>query len=719
MASSPLSVADDIQPANDTAMSEDELASLLGQFQAQAVGEEWGEIASQQERALEYYYHRMPDLPAQEGSSGVVADTVQVTIDDAMAEVLKPFVSAEDFATFEPVGPEDEQQAEQATAYVNYVLHCDNAGFIIFHNWFKDALLTKLGIVKVWWKPSNSVKQQRVDAMGLLGLREHQDYAGEIDHGDGTYSVGMNEADGRTVIDCIPPEEFKISPFARSIEEAAYSAHAPSNVTRSDLVEMGYDRDTVYALPAWAGSGTEEGRRNTRYRDENYGGTNRSLGTPHASQEVVAFREEYIRIDFDGDGVAELRKVHRVEDVILLNEAVEDNPFAILCPKPMPHKVYGLSLADDTLELQKIDTVLWRQTLDNLYKSNNPRPVIAEAAERGDGSTLDSLADTAPGAAVYVKIAEMLKYEAVPFTADKSFPMMQLIEQKRAQRTGFSANGNGLDPEAISTSKQMTATQAAQIEDKANGRAEMIARIFAETGVKRLMRLVLRTLVTYQPRERMIRLRNQWVPMDPRGWSPDMDLTVQVGLGMGNRRENIAQAQAGLQVMAEAAMNQTSASLITPENAYNMLKKFFGAIGIKNVDDYVTQPDKDNPPQPPPDPAMIKAQADAEAQKAQLQLATEKASAELQHKQAESGAKLQMQQQEAALKLQLARDEAEQQASLAQAKARAEFDLAVQQQDFEMQLAERQQAHAETMATRKAEADEAISKNRPGGDLSK
>jgi len=689
------------RPSDEGTLSDDALASMLAQFAAQAVGEEWSEIASQQARAIDYYHHRMPDLPAQEGSSAVVADTVQVTVDDAMAEVLKPFVSADEYAAFEPVGPDDGPQAEQATAYVNYVLHADNPGFLILHNWFKDALLTKLGVVKIWWKHAVRTEQRLVNAETLLMLRGDSGYAGEVDHGDGTFTVTIAVPDGRCVVDCIPPEEFRISPFARSIEEAVYSAHAPANVTRSDLVEMGYDRELVYALPAWSGSGGEEARRNARYRDEAYGGWTQSPGTAHASQEVVAFREEYVRVDHDGDGVAELRKVHRVGDVILLNEAVDDNPFAMLCPKPMPHKVYGLSLADDTLELQKIDTVLWRQTLDNLYKSNNPRPIIGEAAERQDGSTLDSLADTAPGAAVYARMPEALSFMDVPFTADRSFPMMQLIEQKRAARTGFQALGNGLDRDVLARGRQMTATQAALIEDKANGRAEMIARIFAETGVKRLMKLILRTLVAYQSGPRTIRLRNQWVDVDPRSWNPDMDLTVQVGLGIGNRRDQVAQAQALLETMERVAQTPF-ASLVGVDNVYAGLKRFVRALGARNVDDYLTDPARVPPAPPhgppPPDPALAKAQAAAQLKAAELQMRERQAALELELARQESAAKLALEREKAAQEIRIAHE-------------RMVAEIALERERLGLDAELRQPPQAEDAVQ--------VSETRDGGDLDK
>lgn len=707
-----LETAEDSAAGN--AMEDSELAALCEQFETQAVGEEWDEIAADQEQAINYYYRRMPDLPAEEGSSSVTADTVQSTIDDAMAEILKPFVSSDDFAVFEPTGPEDEEIAEQATDYVNYVLNVDNHGFILFHNWFKDALLTKLGIAKVWWEDTSRVIPQQipVDAIQLLEARNSPEYGGEVDNGDGTFTVTLNvmNADGKCCVEAVPPEEFKISPFARTIDEAVYVAHAPKNMSRSDLILMGYDRDMVENLPALTTTTADAGREMARYQDERYGGADRQLGTPHKSQERVAFREEYIRVDFDGDGVAELRKVHRVGDTILLNEEVEKAPFAILCPVPMPHKVYGHSLADQTIDLQRIETVLWRQMLDNLYKSNNPRVVVGEGGLRSDGSTAESLNDPAPGAAILAKDANQIRFDAVPFTADKSFGMLDYVQQKRAQRTGFQPMGNGMDRDSLNKSKNMTATQASQIEDKQNARAEMIARIFAETGVKRLMKLILHMLVTYQPKARMIKLRNKWVDMDPSGWNPEMDVNINVGLGMGNKQEQLARATSVLELQERLVMTPYG-QLVSPENVYKASKNLVTAAGYKNAEEFITEPSQ-QPEDKPPSPEELKVQAEAQLQQAKLE-----------GQQQEAALKLDLQRQEADAKQQLAREQAEFEAGLAKQKAEAEFALAEAKMNQELMLANRRMEMEESLAERRMSLSERsteakLSANRPGGDLS-
>ena len=699
-------------------MDDSELVSLLGQHEAQAIGYAPGggdEISDQQARALNYYYRVMDDVPSQEGSSSVTDGTVAVVIDNALAALLKPFVSSDETVMFSPRGPEDIDAAEQATEYVNYIFNVDNPGFCIIHDWFKDALLTKLGVVKVWWEAENREETkdiQIIDEVHAQMLRQHKDYRGE----DGeTAQLGQTIEDGRVKVVNIPPEEFRISPLSRTIDTAIYCAHVPMNVTRSDLLEMGFDAEIIESLPATAYDVTGAGLRTARYEDEN---SNTRVDTSHKPQDRMAVRDEYARIDYDGDGVAELRRVIRVGDVVLLNEEAPEAPFAGLCPIPMPHKVYGLSLADLVIDLQKINTVLWRQMLDNLYKSNNPRPVVGQNAMLSDGSTGDSLMDNAPGSAIMLNDINSFRFDAVPFTADKSYPMLELVGNMVEERTGVSRAGQGLDSNTLRKAGQVTATEMAMIASGKNARIEMIARIFAETGVKRLFKLILGLVSEHQPRERLIRLRNKWVPMDPRGW-PEMDLAVSVGLGVGEKGEMIAQADAVLETMAELAQSPF-ADLIDKKHVYNAVKRKFTAAGIKNVDEYISSPedemDEEGNPKPKPekpDPEAMKLQAEMQMQQAKLEGEQQLAAAKLQGDQAAMAAKLDGAREEAALKQQLAREQAEFEAGLAVEKMNREAGL----EERRMAMEARRHEHAEAMAERTTEAK--LSQNREGGALDK
>jgi len=656
-------IAPSALPADGGAMSEIELAALLQAHEAKAVGYYTSDIADEQARALDHYYGR-PFGDERNGRSQVVDRSVAITIDNALAALLKPFVSAEDVVSFSPRGPEDIAVAEQATEFVNYVFQNDNDGFLILHDWMKDALLSKLGVVKYWWEDwtHSETAHVAVDAIGLLAARESATYLSEADNGDGSFTVAheVQMPDGRVRICNVPPEEFLISPLARSIEEAPYVAHRPASMTRSDLIGMGMDADVVETLPAFAEGRTNEARAQARYADEGWEAAGRESVGADRSRDVIGVLDEYVRVDFDGDGVAELRRVVRVADTILLNEAVEERPFATLCPVPMPHKVYGLSLADQVIDLQRIASVLWRQMLDNLYLTNNPRPIVPDSAI--NDRTMDTLFDDAPGAEISVRAPGQLDFQAVPFVARDSFPMLEYIEQQMEARTGVGKAGQGIDTNALRRSGQMTATEMMTIQTGKNARVEMIARIFAETGITRLFKGLAKLLGRHQPKARMIRLRGKWIHVDPRGW-PDMDVRISVGLGIGNKADQMAEADSVLATMAEL-QRTPFAYLVDAQKVHAALARKLNAAGIKNVDDYLVDPAGAPPPQPAPSADQLKAQADAQAKAMALRQAQE-----------EGALKLQLAREEAAAKLQLAREKADAEIRLAREKMAAEIAL--------------------------------------------
>jgi hypothetical protein len=695
-------------PQPDNQMGDTELLSILGQHEMNALGYQGSdnELTSEQERTLDYYNGKMDDVPAQTGSSSVVDGTVALVVDNALAAILKPFVSSDETVTFAPRGPEDVAIAEQATEYVNYIFNVDNPGFLILHNWFKDALLSKLGVVKVVWEDHtrNEVMAEvpLEDVVQAEIVRSDPSYLGEE---GGVAFLGQVVEDGRVKIECVPPEEFRISQGARDVETAIYTAHVPVNVTRSDLIEMGFDPEIVEGLPAYTSSGNDSTLRDARYSDENY--HDARVDAFHKSNDRMALRDEYVRIDYDGDGVAELRRIVRVNDTILLNEEVEENPFATICPIPMPHKVFGFSIADRAVQEQRIGTVLWRQALDNLYKTNNPRPIVGEAAERADGSTADSLEDNAPGAAIMVRDASAFRLaDSVPFFAASVFPMMELLDKKTEENTGVSRAGQGLDTNALRKSGQMTATEMSMIAQGKNARTEMVARIFAETGVSRLFRLILGIVSKYQPQERIIRLRNQWVPIDPRGW-PEMDVAISVGIGIGDKSEQIQMAATVLDTMERLA-GTPYATMLDDKRVYNAVQRLFTAAGVKNTDDFLIEPKEDEQEQGPPQPSPEEMQAQAEMQMQQAKLEGDMAmqQAKMQGEQQLAQMRIELQREEAAAKAQLDRERAEFEAQLARDKAQFEAELALEKMQLEQRL-------------RQQQATVSMSVNRPGGDLDK
>lgn len=615
-------------------MDEQTLAGLLEQEAAQAVGYSQDEIGAQQDLALQYY-HGEPFGDEIAGRSQVVSRDVAEVVDWLMPDLIRIFMSGDEVVAFDPVGQEDEAFAEQATQYVNHVFWRDNPGFRIMHAWFKDALLQKVGVVKVWWDDSERKQRRRYvdqsqeafDAFLSDDDVEVEDVeVEEIMVGGAPTQVFhfdiVRTMPARVAIEGVPPEEFLVPPRTRSLDSSRYVGHR-TRKTRSDLIEMGFDRALVEDL----GDGDTDtyGRETTRYRDEPWrAGSDQTYVDP-AGQTLWVY-EEYVRVDYDGDGKVELRQVFRVGSTILQNDEVADNPFAALCPVPASHRFYGQSVADQLLDLQRIKSVLFRGVLDATYLSNNPRLGVDIA---GDGVNLDDVLTSRPGGVIRTKGSPGEKLFPVvhPALPAQSFQMLEYIDTVREGRTGVTRYNQGMDADSLNK----TASGMSQIMEAARGRKELIARIFAETGVRDLFRKVLRLLVEHQDRPRMVRLRGEkFVEMDPRGWNAEMDVTINVGIGSGNKDQMMAHL-AGIAQKQEGAL-QIGLPIVTPRHLFHTYSRMVENAGMKNPEQFFLDPEGEEAQQlqeqqraeaeanpPPPDPTIQLGQMDMQARMAETE----------------------------------------------------------------------------------------------------
>ena len=625
-------------------MSETELKAVISAEIASAIGHAGGALAEQRRRALDYYLGE-PFGNEMEGRSQVVSSDVADTVDWILPSLLKVFTAGDDVVRFDPQGPEDEEAAKQATEYVNWVFNRDNPGFLILYTLFKDALLQKNGIAKVWWDEGSQATRETYlgktaeEAQLILSdpaveTIEHKTYAGETGAGDGvaaTYHdvvVRRSRDYGCVRVVPVPPEEFLISPRARSIDEAAFVAHRVRK-TVSELIEAGYDRDLVEGL---AGDEADDlgGERRSRFKPDGEPGPDEAGETNRAMRELW-ITECYIRTDWDGDGIAERRKVTVAGGgtEILDNEPFDGVPFVSVTPIIMPHRFFGLSVADLVMDLQLVKSTILRQILDNLYLSNNGRHVIS------DQVNLDDMLTSRPGGIVRLKSgARPADGHVMPLTtplvAAQAFPMLEYIDGVRESRTGVTRYNQGLDADTLNK----TASGIGQIMSAAQQRIELIARVFAETGVKDLFRKILELVGKRQQAPRILRLRNRWVAMDPRQWNTGMDLTINVGLGTGNKDQMLVHLRnlLGLQVEAIRFQGGAAGPLVTIENIYNTLARLVENAGLKSVDAYFTDPTHAPPSAPPApalDPQMLALQQRARLDEAKLQLERERAQAEI------------------------------------------------------------------------------------------
>jgi len=607
--------------------------------------------------ALEYYL-REPYGNEVEGKSQIVTGEVAEVVDGALPQLMRVFTSADAVVEFQPVNDGDEKLAKQATEYCNWVFYKDNDGFLILHNWFKDALLQKTGIVKAYWDDKKDVTKEKYENLSddeLLMLMQDQELEvvsqetiensievtdpmtgmPAVDPMTGmpmmqtnrTHNVKVKKTinNGKVLIENVPPEEFLISKRAKTIQDSPFVAHRRL-LTRSELIAMGFDKDIVDTLD----TGDTLNFTPDKIARFSRGEQPISNATQDESMEIVEVFECYIKVDYNEDGIAELRRIFYASNQILEDMECDYVPFHSVCPIPIPHKFYGQSLADRALDLQLIKSTVVRQMLDNMYLTNNYRIGAIEGQVN-----LDDLLTSTAGGVVRMKNPNAIVPITVQSNAAQSFPMLEYLDQVQAKRTGVSDAQQGLSADVL---QNVTATAVATMSAASNGKLELIARIFAETGVKSLFKGILQLLCKYQDKARVIKINNEYTPFDPREWDTNYNVTINVGLGTGSRQEQLATMQMILGKQEEIIKGYgLSNPLVSIKQYRDTLAKFVHMAGFKDATAFMNDITPEQAQQlaqadqPKTDPTIeaTKILAQVEREKADLRARTEMAKLEL------------------------------------------------------------------------------------------
>lgn len=590
-------------------LSDRELLAIVDQEFESAIGAPGGEIAEERARAWDFYLSK-PLGNEIEGESQVVTSDVADVVDGIMPSLLRIFTTADNLVSFDPVGPEDVEAAAQESDYVNYVFFKENPAFLILYEWFFDALVQKNGIVKAWWDESEEVTTESYEGLSdveLLNLmndpelepleraeREAEtiDEAGQIVRAT-VHDIKFRRTAkrGRVRVAVVPPDEYRISADANSLDptNARMEGHE-REVTRSELLEMGFDPELVDSLPAEGSDLLRSSERIARLDK-----TDEMDDAPHdRSQDKIRLREAYIRVDYDGDGKSELRQVFTAGNKILSNEDIDRKPFHVISPQPLPHKHFGRATAEKVMDVQEVNTTLLRQTLGNLYHSNNPGHAVWEAAMTEN--TLDDLLTTRVGriARFGRPVSESWAPITVPFTANHTFAMLEYFDKVKRDRTGIRSDGEGLSPEAL---KHIQTTVLSQAVDLSKMKIEAIARIFAETGIKSLFLHIHELLLKHQDKTKVVLLRNKWVPVNPSQWRTRYDMTVNIGLGIGTREQNLLHLEAiwskQKDIIEAGGMNL----LVKPQHVYRTAAEFVKNANLKQPEMFFQDPgDAEGPP---------------------------------------------------------------------------------------------------------------------------
>lgn len=527
-----------------------------------------------------------------DGLSTVVSRDVMEAIESMLPGLVKPFVAGEETVRFDPTGPEDEEAAKQATEYINYLFQNHNNAFRVVYDLMKDGLQYRLGVAKV---VHEEVDDKELETYS--GLDELQVAA--IDATDGCEIIGdvIQDEQGLYEVRCsksvkrstfrvyvIAPEEFLYEDRLASLDDARFLGHRATKSV-GDFIAMGLPKKKVKELKSGDGYDNDDAADRFEFED-----LRDSTEDDDDLARLVTIDECYIRCDYEGAGALGWRKVFMaaVGDDILLNEEADDHPYECWTPIPIPHKLAGLSVFDLTRDIQMQKTALVRESLNALYLSNRPQREVVEGQVN-----FEDLLNPEIGGLVRVKAPGMVReiQTGGEGVMQQSAMMIEYLDGTREQRTGSTRYNQGMDANSLNK----TATGISIIQNASTQRAELIARQFAESAMKGIFRKLLGLVCRHTDKKQVVRLRGQWVEMDPSDWKTGYDMSVAVGLGTGNRMEQVGQLNQLVALDREIIQLQggTEGPLVTLPNIYEKLKRLVEAMGLKGIENYYTDPEKE------------------------------------------------------------------------------------------------------------------------------
>ena len=602
-------------------LSKSKLLALISQEISSSLGFYDSDLSTQRKDALKYYLGE-PLGNEEEGRSSVVSQDILEVVESMLPSLMRMFTQSDKMVNFEPQEAEDVPYAEQITDYCNFIFNRDNNGFEILHSMFKTALLQKNGFCKIYWKTSKEQKKEsykHLDEVQYQALLIDDEIeitdVKELEEEDGLfYDVELRRTKeyGRCQIDPVPPEEILVSPRAKNLKDCNFIAHRVTK-TVSELIDMGFNKKDVESLPSGEDDvfNTEAVVRRS-YDDPSM---DLDLSSIDPSQRVVQITECYMKVDMDGDGIGELRKIivggsGYNNYLILENEVINKMPFAMCVAIPMPFRFFGLSMYDLLADVQMMSTTIMRNTLDNMYFQNNARTIVVDGQ-----ANLDDLLTSRAGGIVRVKSPNAVTPLQTPNFLNDGLAMLQKIDQLKEKRSGVPNQLMGLNPDTINKS-HTTAESTRSMMQTSTQRIELIARSFAD-GVKDIFENVLAVICEYQDQERIVKLRGEFIPMNPRQWTSHYDCITQVGLGTGNQDQRLGVLQQVLNVQ-EKMISQGGMGMVTPQTIYNTIEAYLQNSGYKDATQFFNDPSQQPPPQPKeqkPDPALQLAAQDIEIRK--------------------------------------------------------------------------------------------------------
>jgi hypothetical protein len=696
------------------AIDEQALLAAIDAGRENAYGsDEQSTLGQKRARAIEYYLG-LNKNPAPEGRSQIVDRSVYETISVMLPSLVRIFAgSSDEVCKAQPIGPEDEEAAEQQTAVLNYVVTQQNQWEQFAADWVHDAMLLCNGYAMAYWDESKNLvrevyeKQSDDQVQAIVSdksvkVLEHSESVDEQATAEQMQQfqaqmqqyqqaaqmaamqgmqlgapppppqpvvlhdlvIEREENEGKVCIKVLPPEHCYVSADTPdwTLRDCPFFEFRQQK-TIAELRGMGLEVD----------EGVSDDETNDRPEDwarDRFGEDTQSDENKGVMRRVWA-RMIWVRADAEGDGESRLYYAILVGRTVLFSQPVARIPVASMTPQPLPHRHIGMSVGETIHDIQDIKTAVKRGGLDNLYLANNGRNVISSKVNLSDfldsrpGGVVRMLDDSLPAEGHVLPMVH-------PFAFDQIIQSLEYFDQERQNRSGASRYFSGTDAGAINK----TASGTMALQNMASMRIEHTARMMAP-AVEALFSAVQEIISKHQNKEMTIKLRGKWTTVDPQAWRTKRDMRISVGVGAGNKDSMLQQ----LGMVYGAQMQLMPLGIAGPEQIHATVTEMGKLQGFANPAKFWIDPSQNPPPPPPPDPEMVKVQIEAQAKQQDAQLKQQQAQADIQFKAQE--AQIELEKSKVELQIKLAELEIK----------RQELELKAQAAMVDQQLAQQKTQH--------------------------
>lgn len=572
-------------------LSDSQILNLVIQARDYSIG--YGDrIGEKRETLMDYYYMR-PYGNEIEGRSEYVSSEVSDVVETLAPIILNTFTRSYDLFDVSYDDPEQEEEAKEKAALLNHCFFKLNQGSKLLLDATKDALLQYTGSMKASWAEESKVVEENITNLSNLDVLALEEEDGveivqvlERDIEVGGVPIQVFDAkikrtltNSKVVIDTVAPENTLVSPSARCFHKPP-SLGERTLKRRSELLEMGFDKEIVDNIPAYDADEDNSGQASARYYDQNY---DRGYHTLHKPNDQVWLTELYIYLDVDGDGIAELWQVFEAGDQLLEKNIMEEHPYGVLVSIPIPHKAIGTCPAEQVAYLQFTKSTLVRHMLDNVYQTNFQRFAINERVD------LDDLLTPRPGGAVRIDGEEPVNGSIEPLITtpqvQQILASLDFLDVSQEKRAGVTRFNQGLNPNDLN----QTATGFLGIDEYSQQRVGLIMKSFAEGGLKALGNKILRLYAANAEGPIKVGSKAGIMNIDPSQWRFDLDAYVRVSIANGSRQERLINLNNILERQVQAI--QKGSVLADEAKVYNTLEDIIQELGIKDASLYFNDPE--------------------------------------------------------------------------------------------------------------------------------